>query len=223
MAKSVLITLTLAGADTGPFSLYSNDDGYITPFETGVGKIDLTSGYTSVVVPDGATIIRVQSEGPLCTNYVDLVIGDVPTTTTTTTAEPTTTTTTTTEEPTTTTTSSTTEAPNAEITLDNLTTSSDVVVTNLEIIIPSLTITPTSGSLPVDSGEFFAGEINSTGGTFTVRVTATVNAGTHCITVTGSDLVSQTETIVSGGPYTFSGVESDNITAINVVITAGAC
>jgi len=96
MAKSVLITLTLAGADTGPFSLYSNDDGYITPFETGVGKIDLTSGYTSVVVPDAATIIRVQSEGPLCTNYVDLIIGDIPTTTTTTTGEPTTTTTSTT-------------------------------------------------------------------------------------------------------------------------------
>ena len=38
---TVLITLTLAGADTGPFDLYSDLDGYITPFETGVSKAAL--------------------------------------------------------------------------------------------------------------------------------------------------------------------------------------
>jgi hypothetical protein len=108
MAQTVLITLTVAGADTGPFSLFSDADGYVTPFETGVPKSSLVSGYTSVLVPDLATIIRVQSTSVLCPNYVDLPIGGL-TTTTTTTAEPTTTTTTSTSSTTTTTT--TTEPP----------------------------------------------------------------------------------------------------------------
>jgi len=95
MAMTVEIVLTLAGADSGPYSLYSNDDGFITPFETNVPKASLESGYTSILVPDGTTTIRVQSEGPLCTNFIDLVISG--TTTTTTTAPPTTTTTSTTE------------------------------------------------------------------------------------------------------------------------------
>jgi len=124
MAQTVLITLTVAGADTGPFNLLSDADGYAVPFETGVPKASLVSGYTSVLVPDLATIIRVQSTSVLCPNYVDLPISGL-TTTTTTTAEPTTTTTTTTEEPTTTTTTSTssttttttTEAPET-ITID---------------------------------------------------------------------------------------------------------
>lgn len=85
MAQTVLITLTTAGTDTGPFDLYSDADSYVTPFETGVAKIDLTSGYTSNLVPDLATIVRVQSDS-LCTNYIDLTI--VTTTTTTTTAAP---------------------------------------------------------------------------------------------------------------------------------------
>ena len=32
---TVLITLTTAGTDSGPFTLYSNIDGYGTPFATG--------------------------------------------------------------------------------------------------------------------------------------------------------------------------------------------
>jgi hypothetical protein len=100
---TVLIYLTTAGAGTGPFSLYSNVDGYVTPFETGVPKISLTTlpGYTTALVPNGTTTIRVQSTGA-CTNYIDIVIGATTTTTTTsgaltttTTSSPTTTTTTT--------------------------------------------------------------------------------------------------------------------------------
>jgi hypothetical protein len=85
MAQTVLITLTTAGADTGPFDLYSDADSYVTPFENNVPKASLVSGYTSTVVPDLATIIRVKSDGT-CTNYIDLPI--VTTTTTTTTAAP---------------------------------------------------------------------------------------------------------------------------------------
>ena len=87
MAQTVLITLTTAGLDTGPFNLYSDADGYVTPFEIGVSKAALVAGYTSVVVPDAATIIRVVSTG-VCTNFIDLSIIVVPPTTTTTTTLP---------------------------------------------------------------------------------------------------------------------------------------
>jgi hypothetical protein len=85
MAQTVLITLTTAGADTGPFDLYSDADSYAAPFENNVPKSSLVSGYTSSLVPDLATIIRVQSDS-VCTNYIDLTI--ITTTTTTTTAAP---------------------------------------------------------------------------------------------------------------------------------------
>ena len=85
MAQTVLITLTTAGANTGPFDLYSDADGYVTPFENDVPKASLVSGYTSTLVPDLATIVRVKSDAA-CTNFIDLTI--VTTTTTTTTAAP---------------------------------------------------------------------------------------------------------------------------------------
>ena len=71
---TVLITLTIAGADTGPFNLFSDVDLFSSAFETGVAKIDLISGYASALVPDGTTIIRVKSDNPLCTNYIDINI-----------------------------------------------------------------------------------------------------------------------------------------------------
>lgn len=92
---TVLITLTTAGTDTGPFNLYSNLDGYTSAFETGVPKASLLLGYASTVVPDFTTTIRVMSGGD-CVNYIDIVLDEVTTTTTTTTVEPTTTTTSTT-------------------------------------------------------------------------------------------------------------------------------
>ena len=117
MPKSVTIQLLTAGADTGPFNLLSDADNYNTTFEVNVPKNSLISGYTTDLVPDIATIIRVQSISELCSNYVDLNYPTTTTTTTasptttTTTAAPTTTTTTTTEAPTTTTTTTTTAAP----------------------------------------------------------------------------------------------------------------
>ena len=80
----LIITLTTAGTDTGPFNLYSDVDGYISAFEVGVPKIDLVAGYTSYVVPDGTTMVRIMSAGA-CTNYIDL---PAITTTTTTTCFP---------------------------------------------------------------------------------------------------------------------------------------
>lgn len=77
------LTLTTAGADTGPFDLYSDVDSFTTPFETGVLKSALVAGYTSSLAPSGTTTVRVQSTG-LCTNFIDIVLV-APTTTTTTT------------------------------------------------------------------------------------------------------------------------------------------
>ena len=98
---TVLITLTTAGTDTGPFNLYSNVDGYVSAFETGVSKAALLAGYSSALVPNGTTIIRIKSTGT-CVNYIDVSV--VTTTTTTTTGTPTTTTTTSAPPTTTTTT-----------------------------------------------------------------------------------------------------------------------
>ena len=81
----VTITLTTAGADTGPFNLYSDVDGYIAPFELGVSKAALLAGYTTSLVPNGTTTVRVMSANNTCTNFVDIVIGGECTTTTTTT------------------------------------------------------------------------------------------------------------------------------------------
>ena len=91
---TVLITLTTAGYSTGPFSLYSDVGAYATPFEVGVSKSSLVAGYTSSLVPDGTTIVRVQSTG-VCNTQVDLTIVTTTTTTTTTTSTTTTTTSTT--------------------------------------------------------------------------------------------------------------------------------
>lgn len=78
----IILTLTTAGADTGPFNLFSDADGYTTAFETNVDKASLIAGYTTIA-PSGSTIIRVKSTG-LCTNFVDINLssGPVPTTNT---------------------------------------------------------------------------------------------------------------------------------------------
>lgn len=80
---TVLITLTIAGADSGPFSLYSNLDGYTAAFESGIDTTALLAGYPSAAVPDYTTIVRVMSTGD-CVNYIDIVLDEVTTTTSTT-------------------------------------------------------------------------------------------------------------------------------------------
>jgi hypothetical protein len=81
---TVLITLTTAGPDTGPFDLYSDLDGFTSAFETGVSLIDLLAGYSTALVPDFTNIVRVKSTG-VCVNQVDISLREVITTTTTTT------------------------------------------------------------------------------------------------------------------------------------------
>lgn len=108
MAQTVLITLTVAGLDTGPFDLYSDADAYAAPFETGIAKATLVAGYLSTVVPNAATVIRVKSTSEQCPNYVDLTITTTTTTTTSTTSTTTSTTSTTTSTTSTSTSSTTT-------------------------------------------------------------------------------------------------------------------
>ena len=89
---TVLITLTTAGLDAGPFDLYSNVDGYSVPFETGVSKAALLAGYTSTLVTNNTITVRVGSTG-ICTNYIDVPISGITTTTTSSSSTTTTTTT----------------------------------------------------------------------------------------------------------------------------------
>ena len=84
---TITITLSAAGIDTGPFSLFSDVDGYTSSFVTGVSRTALLAGYTTTLAPVGTTIVRVKSTG-LCTNYIDITLTQ-PTTTTTTSTCPT--------------------------------------------------------------------------------------------------------------------------------------
>jgi len=70
---TVLITLTVAGADTGPFNLLTDLDAYTSAFAAGVSKASLLAGFASSAVPDYATIIRIQSTED-CNNYVDVPV-----------------------------------------------------------------------------------------------------------------------------------------------------
>ena len=82
MAQTRLILLTTLGTNTGPlFDLYSNADNFFAPFEINITAAALQAGYVSVLVPDGATIIRVKSKG-VCQTFVDLPISGITTTTT---------------------------------------------------------------------------------------------------------------------------------------------
>ena len=90
---TVLITLTVAGTDSGPFNLYTNLDGYTSAFETNVPKASLLAGYASALVPDFATIIRIKSIGD-CVNFIDIPLYGPITTSTSSTSSTTTTSTT---------------------------------------------------------------------------------------------------------------------------------
>lgn len=80
----VFIQLTVAGTDTGPFNLYSNADGYTSAFESNIPKSSLLSGIT-VEIPVGTVMVRVISNNPECSNYIDIPVSGSFTSTTSTT------------------------------------------------------------------------------------------------------------------------------------------
>lgn len=160
---TVLITLTTAGADTGPFDLYSNLDGYVSAFETGVSKSSLLAGYSSALVPDGTSVIRIKSNGN-CVNYIDVNVVILTTTTTSTSSSTTTTTTTTTAV-----------VPS----ITNVSYSIEQI--NQEDCQVAVTITLTS-NVSVDTTFDFQYELSTTGST-TYFGSVTVLAGTNTATV----------------------------------------
>jgi hypothetical protein len=169
---NVLITLTSAGTDTGPFNLYSNVDNYTTAFETNISRGILVAGYTSTVVPPGTSAIRVKSMG-ICTNYVDIVLVVPSTTTTTTTAAP---------SPTTTTTSTTTAAPAPIITTTTTSTTTAYVGS------PTTTTTSTTSSTSTSTST------STTSTTSTSTSTTTAYVGDPTTTTTSTSTTSTTTT-----------------------------
>lgn len=87
----VTITLTYVGANSGPlYDLYSDADGYVTPFATSVPIASLYPVGSNYTVSDLTTTIKLDSSGDCYPEYISVV-----TSTTTTTSSTTTTTTTT--------------------------------------------------------------------------------------------------------------------------------
>ena len=75
MPFSATISLNFAGANTGPFDLFSDANTYSTAFELAVPKASLLAGFLSNNVPDLTTICRVKSTGA-CVNFVDMPLND---------------------------------------------------------------------------------------------------------------------------------------------------
>jgi hypothetical protein len=78
---TVLITLTTAGSNTGPFNLYSDADGFSTIITSGISRADLLAGYEAIL-PTGTTEVLLRSAGP-CNSSLYLIVSGAPTTSTT--------------------------------------------------------------------------------------------------------------------------------------------
>ena len=73
MSFSATISLTSAGVDATLFSIYSDVDGYVAPFETGITRTAILAGITSTNVPDGTNTCKVVAN---CGGYVLMPIND---------------------------------------------------------------------------------------------------------------------------------------------------
>ena len=181
---TVLITLTTAGTDTGPFNLYSNVDGYVSAFETGVSKAALVAGYSSALVPNGTTTIRIKSTGT-CVNYIDVTVVTTTTTTSSTTS---------TTSSTTTSTSSTT------------TTSSTAAPTQLLVYAKYITA-PSAGSLQfsINGGpNFNAGAIPTSSCNYMFTISGITAGDSIAFTDTNTQAIAGSTSVCPSGPGGFS-------------------
>ena len=211
---TVLITLTTAGTDTGPFNLYSNVDGYVSAFETGVSKAALLAGYSSALVPNGTTIIRIKSTGT-CVNYIDVTV--VTTTTTTTTGTPTTTTTTTSAPPPTTTT--TTSLLGDTFFITNGSTNS--TINNITVSAASFYFLNT-GTLPVGPSQTASGTHSSlTSANIDVDVTQSLSNA--CLKLYVNNTVVSQLNVGSTGIYTFTTITFGTSDLVEFEIVDGTC
>lgn len=91
MSQTVLITLTTAGPNTGPFDIYAEQNLNNVLIASGVPKSSLLSGYIAVVPDDSLSVIIVSTD-PFCGNtQITIPLPGAPTTTTTSTTTTTTT------------------------------------------------------------------------------------------------------------------------------------
>lgn len=74
-APNAIIRLTSAGVCSGPVNIYSNVDGFVTPFASNIPISTLTSlfGFLTTL-PFGTTSIRVQNANKECSNYEQVII-----------------------------------------------------------------------------------------------------------------------------------------------------
>jgi hypothetical protein len=202
MAKSAIITLTTAGADTGPFNLLSDVDSYVNPFETNVAKSSLVAGYTTNLVPDAATIVRVQSSSSLCTNFIDLTY---PVTTTTTS----------------TTTTTTTANPSGSLFFDASTGVGGYSVTAIDV--NGVTPTLTSGTNVPFSTDGHGYDTNQTGTNETLNISIGGFTLNGCIQVTDSDANYYQQNVTGNGTISFTGLAINNTTTVQIILADGAC
>ena len=64
---TIIITLSFAGNETGPFDLYSDATNFATPFAQGISKAALLAGF-QVNAPAGTTVVRLDDLSGLCLN-----------------------------------------------------------------------------------------------------------------------------------------------------------
>ncbi len=86
--KTILIQIQ-ASLDNTTFDIYTDSDSYTTPIHYNITKSELESGYTSNIVPDSATTIKISSNSIICPDQFILLPITTTTTTTTTTVVPT--------------------------------------------------------------------------------------------------------------------------------------
>lgn len=211
---TVLITLTTAGTDTGPFNLYSNVDGFVSPFATGVSRSALLAGYSATTVPNGTTTIRVMSTGT-CTNYIDISV--TTTTSTTTTGVPTTTSTTTTGVPTTTSTTTTAAPGNNFFVVNSSTTAviNDVTESGVQFYVISV------GSFPV-------GAVQTLEGVHAGLVTATIDVSINstvagCLTLYINTIPQGQQSVSGSGVYSFPMVSFSSTDLVEIELVDGSC
>lgn len=72
---NAIIKLTSAGVCSGPVDIYSNADGFVTPFATGISIASLTGLFGFLTsLPSGTTSIRVQNSNLACSNFEQAII-----------------------------------------------------------------------------------------------------------------------------------------------------
>jgi hypothetical protein len=179
MPYGVLITLTDLGSLVGPFDLYSNLDGYTTPFETNIPVSAFTyGGYYTTSLPYGTTIIKVKSDGE-CINFINLDIIGLPTFTPTTTSTPTVT-------PTKTSTPTITPSPSVTIGLTpTMTPSQTPTLTGFTAPCVCVEITATNTDPEGPAGSI---EYNNCFGTLVGEIFLTTGTRYRCIDYTGGVL-----------------------------------